>query len=82
MGKLRNTLVKAMRDPNSAVYSDNKIVIIKDKYPKSEYHYLVLPYEDIPSLNSCRYEHKTILEYMEIKACEFAGMHRTSDEFW
>lgn len=82
MGIFRNSLLRTMHDPNSVVYSDNKVVIIKDKYPKSEYHYLVLPYEDIPNLNSCRYQHKTTLEYMEIKACEFAGIHRTCNEFW
>lgn len=82
MGDWRNNLLKTMNDPNSIVYRDNSVVIIKDKYPKSEYHYLVLPYQDIPSLKSCSYQHKPIIDYMESKAREFARSHHTGKEFW
>lgn len=68
----RDNLLRAMNDPNLVVYNDKNVVIIKDKYPKSEYHFLVLPHQHIPSLISCSFQHKTIIEYMGIIAREFA----------
>lgn len=82
MSDWRNNLLMAMNDPKLITYRDRYIVIIKDKYPKSEFHYLILPYEDIPDLKSCGYEHRMLIEYMEIKACEFIGTLHTSNKFW
>lgn len=82
MGDWHNNLLKAMNDPNLVAYIDKTVVIIKDKYPKSEFHYLVLPFQDIPSLRSCTYQHKTIIEYMETIAREFARSHKTGKIFW
>lgn len=79
-----NNLLRAMNDTNAAVYRDNYVVIIKDKYPKSEYHLLILPYQDIPSLMSCNYQHKIIIEYMATIAYDFARCltYITGKVFW
>lgn len=82
MGDWQNSLLKTMNDTNFIVYKDETVVIIKDKYPKSEFHYLVLPYKNIPSLKSCSHEHKMIIEYMETIAREFARSHEAGKVFW
>lgn len=82
MSDWRDNLLKAMNDPTSVVYRDQHVVIIKDKYPKSESHYLVLPHQNIPSIKSCGYRHKTLIEYMETVACLFARSHEFGKEFW
>lgn len=49
-GRWSEGLLHTMRDPNSVVISTDKLVAIKDKYPKAQIHYLVLPYDNIPSI--------------------------------
>lgn len=70
--RLRNDLVLAMQDPSVMLYSDEFVTIIADKYPKSEYHFLVLPKEDIQQLRSVQEHHIPKLIYMELKGLEFA----------
>lgn len=82
MNDWHNNLLIAMNDPKYILYEDNYIVIIKDKYPKSDFHYLILPRQNIPNLRWCSYEHKMIIEYMEIKAYEFFGTRHPYKEFW
>lgn len=43
-------LLHSMNDPNSLVISTDKLVVIKDKFPKAKLHFLVLPIENIPSI--------------------------------
>ncbi|MCJ8750107.1 hypothetical protein PDJAM_G00258780 [Pangasius djambal] len=55
----------SMQDPNMQVYKDEKVVVIKDKYPKARYHWLVLPWDSISSLKALRPEHVELLKHME-----------------
>uniref|UniRef100_U3J7M8 Aprataxin n=1 Tax=Anas platyrhynchos platyrhynchos TaxID=8840 RepID=U3J7M8_ANAPP len=48
----------------TSVYKDEKTVVIKDKYPKARYHWLILPWESIPSLKTVTREHLGLLEHM------------------
>lgn len=73
-------LLETLDNPKSIMYRDNKIIIIKHKHPKSERHYLVVPYQDIWNLES--YQQKMLIEYMTIKACEFIGTHPTRRKYW
>ncbi|KGL85191.1 hypothetical protein N309_12937, partial [Tinamus guttatus] len=57
-------LKSSMKDPNMQVYKDDKTVVIKDKYPKARYHWLVLPWDSISSLQSVTKEHLELLEHM------------------
>ncbi|XP_041342337.1 aprataxin isoform X4 [Pyrgilauda ruficollis] len=46
------------------VYKDEKTVVIKDKYPKARYHWLILPWDPISSLKSVTRDHLELLEHM------------------
>ncbi|XP_042283716.1 aprataxin [Thunnus maccoyii] len=58
-------LKTSMQDPKMQVYKDDKVVVIKDKYPKARYHWLVLPWQAIPSLKALRDEHCNLVRHMQ-----------------
>ncbi|XP_054636042.1 aprataxin isoform X2 [Dunckerocampus dactyliophorus] len=64
VGHWSQGLKASMQDPNMQVFKDDKVVVIKDKYPKARYHWLVLPWESIASLKALRKEHCSLLEHM------------------
>ncbi|XP_051558666.1 aprataxin isoform X2 [Myxocyprinus asiaticus] len=55
----------SMQDPQMQLYKDDRVVVIKDKYPKARYHWLVLPWESISSLKVLRSEHCDLLKHMQ-----------------
>ncbi|GIY98441.1 aprataxin [Caerostris extrusa] len=57
-----------MEDPNLIVDSDDLVVIIKDKYPKAQHHYLILPKRNIPNLKSVTKSDISLLKHMHEKA--------------
>ncbi|XP_063309398.1 aprataxin [Pelobates fuscus] len=57
-------LTVSMQDPTMQVFKDDKLVVIKDKYPKARHHWLVLPWESISSLKALRVEHLELLQHM------------------
>ncbi|XP_065828354.1 aprataxin-like [Oscarella lobularis] len=61
-----------MDDPTQRVDSDDRIVIIKDGFPKARHHYLVLARADVESLAKVGREHVPLLEHMQAKARELA----------
>ncbi|KAM3864832.1 aprataxin [Diretmus argenteus] len=75
-------LKTSMQDPKIQVYKDERVVVIKDKYPKARYHWLVLPWESIPSLKALRGEHCDLLKHMQkvadriIQQCPDASLLR------
>ncbi|XP_031465426.1 aprataxin isoform X1 [Phasianus colchicus] len=64
LGHWSQGLKSAMQDPKVQVYKDEKTVVIKDKYPKARYHWLILPWDSISSLKSLTKEHLRLLEHM------------------
>ena len=44
------SLYAAMNDKELVEYEDEKICVIKDKYPKAQKHFLVLPKEKLATL--------------------------------
>ncbi|XP_073716717.1 aprataxin isoform X2 [Misgurnus anguillicaudatus] len=58
-------LKASMQDPKMQVYKDDRVVVIKDKYPKARYHWLVLPWDSISSLKVLRSEHCDLLKHMQ-----------------
>lgn len=58
-------LKASMQDPKMQVYKDDRVVVIKDKYPKARYHWLVLPWQSIPNLKALRQEHCVLLKHMQ-----------------
>ncbi|XP_034543704.1 aprataxin [Notolabrus celidotus] len=75
-------LKTSMQDPKMQVYKDDKVVVIKDKYPKARYHWLVLPWQAISSLKALRGEHTDLLKHMQrvadqmVQQCQHAGSLR------
>ncbi|KAK2514104.1 Aptx [Columba livia] len=64
LGHWSQGLKSSMQDPKMQVYKDEKTVVIKDKYPKARYHWLVLPWDPISSLKSVTRDHLELLEHM------------------
>ncbi|NXP11869.1 APTX protein, partial [Thinocorus orbignyianus] len=64
LGHWTRGLKSSMQNPEMQVYKDEKTVVIKDKYPKARYHWLVLPWDPIPSLKSVTRDHLELLEHM------------------
>ncbi|XP_029907571.1 aprataxin [Myripristis murdjan] len=65
VGHWSQGLKTSMQDPKMQVYKDERVVVIKDKYPKARYHWLVLPWESIPSLKALRGDHCDLLRHMQ-----------------
>lgn len=63
-------LLNSMEDPECKVIEDDKIVVITDKYPKAQFHYLVLPKENIPSIWHVKKDHQDLLMHMHNIACK------------
>ncbi|XP_030050197.1 aprataxin isoform X2 [Microcaecilia unicolor] len=57
-------LKTSMQDPALQVYQDERVVVIKDKYPKAQFHWLVLPWEAVSSLKAIKKEHLELLQHM------------------
>lgn len=75
-------LDESMRDPALIVYADDRIVIIKDKYPKARHHFLVLPkdLENVADLKALRGpRHVDLLKYMQCKGEEQAKRCESAD---
>ena len=53
-----------MKNPEMIVKQDEKCVVIKDSYPKSKHHYLVLPKSDISSLRVVNATHLDLLRHI------------------
>ncbi|XP_061889209.1 aprataxin-like isoform X3 [Entelurus aequoreus] len=64
VGHWSQGLKASMQDPDMQVYKDDQVVVIKDKYPKARYHWLVLPWVSIASLKALRKEHCGLLRHM------------------
>ncbi|KAM4584804.1 aprataxin isoform 2-T2 [Odontesthes bonariensis] len=65
VGHWSQGLKTSMQDPKMQVYKDDKVVVIKDKYPKARYHWLVLPWQSIPSLKALHEEHCDLVKHMQ-----------------
>ncbi|KAM4876821.1 aprataxin isoform 4-T6 [Thomomys bottae] len=77
LGHWSQGLKISMQDPKMQVYKDEQVVVIKDKYPKARYHWLVLPWASISSLKAVTSEHLELLQHMhtvgEKVISDFAG---------
>ncbi|GFS13916.1 aprataxin [Elysia marginata] len=71
-------LLASMNDAAAVVDADDRVVIIKDKYPKALFHFLVLPRQKIPNLKSVTKNDLSLLEHIQKKGEEIA--HRANSE--
>lgn len=63
-------LTFAMTDPNQVFEEDEETVTIRDGYPKSRYHYLIVPRENIVSIVDLRSTHLRLLRHMHAIALD------------
>lgn len=68
-------LLESMQDPKFKVTEDDRIVVIKDKYPKAQFHYLVLPTENIQSIWYIKGIHHDLLMHMHNVARSLVEKH-------
>ena len=77
-GHWSSGLLGAMSDPNLMVRGTKSVVVIRDKYPKAKYHYLVLPRARVTGLSSLTIEHLELLREIEEEgrrvACSHSGV--------
>ncbi|CAH1372513.1 hypothetical protein MTP99_014003 [Tenebrio molitor] len=66
-------LATSVNDPAYFVKSDDLVNVIKDKYPKAKYHFLIMPKEKISSLKAVTGQHQGLLKHMEDVATEIAN---------
>ncbi|XP_001600206.1 aprataxin isoform X1 [Nasonia vitripennis] len=69
-------LLTSMNDPESKVEEDDRIAVIKDKYPKARFHYLVLPKKDISTISEVTRDDIELLQHMENIANKFVDIHK------
>ncbi|XP_061398069.1 aprataxin-like protein [Musca vetustissima] len=63
-----NGLVKTLKDPTTHIISNSLAAVIQDKYAKAKHHYLVLPFEDIPSIFNLTQQNLPLLQEMHLLA--------------
>lgn len=62
-------LLETMKDPNYVVMKTERLVAIKDKFPKAKHHFLVLPTENLDTIRNLTKEHIGLVNEM----AEMAG---------
>ncbi|XP_033211595.1 aprataxin [Belonocnema kinseyi] len=72
-------LLASMQDPELKVLEDDDVIVIKDKYPKAKFHYLVMPKKDIPALKHVTKENIDLLEHMEKVGENLTKEHKDHD---
>eukprot|EP00088_Acartia_fossae_P051920 TRINITY_DN5844_c0_g1_i10.p1 TRINITY_DN5844_c0_g1~~TRINITY_DN5844_c0_g1_i10.p1 ORF type:complete len:322 (-),score=51.48 TRINITY_DN5844_c0_g1_i10:200-1165(-) len=70
-------LLQSMNNPQLKVLEKSDHVVIKDKFPKAEHHYLVLPLERIQNIASLKPEHVPLVKRMVTTGWELADKHPT-----
>lgn len=70
-------LLETMKDPLYRVISSEIAVVIKDKFPKAKYHFLVLPLENIDTVFQVR-SHLVNLAFRRAILSKTANVFRTS----
>jgi len=69
-----------MKDPKLIVYQNSMVVVIRDKYPKSEMHFLILPQAKIPEIRSLNRSHLPLMRHMKHIFCKI--FDHESYTFW
>lgn len=50
MSDWQNNLIRELHDPTKWIHWSKDTVVVRDRYPKAMYHFLVMPKADIPSI--------------------------------
>lgn len=57
-------LIEAMNNSTFIVMNESRVTVIRDKYPKSEFHYLVIPHQNISNLRAVTKNELALLLHM------------------
>lgn len=57
-------VLETMKDPQYIVMKTEKLVAIKDKFPKAKHHFLILPTEKLDTIRNLTTEHIGLVEAM------------------
>lgn len=57
-------ITQAMADKSCFVESDDEVAVLREKAPKAAFHYLIIPKENLKSLNNVTSQHITTIEHM------------------
>ncbi|XP_055304751.1 aprataxin-like protein [Sitodiplosis mosellana] len=68
MGSWSLGLLNTMKDPNNWIISNKEAIVMVDKFPKAEFHFLVLPKENIPNIFQLSKDHLNLLNEMYLLA--------------
>lgn len=65
-GSWRDGLMEYVRNPSNPTvfYHDNDVVIVKDKFPKAQAHYLVIPTAEIRKFSDLNHSHVPLIKTM------------------
>lgn len=63
-GHWQTALLDCMEDPSCIIQKDDRVVVIKDKFPKAQCHYLVMAKESINSIKAVKKEHLELIKHM------------------
>ena len=72
-------LLSSMNDPEYLLHSTADFVIIRDKYPKSKHHFLVIPKKPINKIDDLVKEDVNLLGNMEAEARIFVSKYSESE---
>ena len=80
----KNILIDIVENVDShqdvVVKKEKEFIIIKDKFPKSKYHFLVIPHQDINSVTDIKHAHLPLLIKMKEAAVELSKEFDTEFE--
>ncbi|XP_023934198.1 aprataxin [Bicyclus anynana] len=72
-------LLESMKDPDSIYKETDRLVVIRDKYPKARIHYLVLPKEEISSIFKLNKTHLDLIDELGSMYKSIKNDHTESD---
>lgn len=57
-------LKQTLQNQDNIIFETDHVSVIKDKYPKAQYHFLVIAKGDVSSIKSLKYNHIPLLQHM------------------
>ncbi|XP_066908658.1 aprataxin [Halyomorpha halys] len=82
MPPMRRDLLFWKDEPKAYVHATDSVIVIKDKHPKAEMHFLVLPKKDIPSIKDVKAEDLDLLKVMDEVGRFIASKYGGGKKFW
>ena len=65
--------------PSEKIYEDERLLVIKDKFPKAQTHLLIMPKKHIPTLREVAAEDQSMVGYLLEKAPSIATLAGLKD---